>query len=67
MLHIPEKDNTCVVIKHFLLHDVIHWKTALSYDKILVHAKVEAYCFLMNTIWQTILKTMHYCYKTHIP
>ena len=24
--------NTCVVIR-FLLHDIIHWKTATSYDK----------------------------------
>ena len=28
--------NTCVVIT-LLLHDVIHWKTAMSYDKCILY------------------------------
>ena len=30
--------NTCVVIA-LLLHDVIHWKTAMLYDNIVYHSK----------------------------
>ena len=42
--------------KHFLLHEVTHWKTATTYDKLCKHILVE-HCSVLKMLSYTLLNS----------